>query len=113
MKERLCLMAACLCLIGGSSLNAPVSADTGYRPPVGKECRVQFRRDLLGVQSANGIGTYVQNQKGADVVLTGKLISFDKEYVVLSTEGSSQFHIPITSVLYFESLPPAAEKSTP
>jgi len=52
-------------------------------PPIGADCRLQFKRSDLGVAASLPVPPTAGAVNGADVNVRGKLLRIDKEWVVL------------------------------
>ena len=52
-------------------------------PQIGKHCKVQLRRDYLGLTSSNGVPIVTDSFNGTDVSVRGRLISADERWVVV------------------------------
>lgn len=100
---------------GGCGAPADKGPAMGLRRRVGSECTIQFRRDALGAAAALPISPETTGINGANVVLQGKLLGVDGDWLhVESTieyrEGSGgppreirrDYEVPVHSVLYLE-----------
>ena len=72
-------------------------------PPVGQGliCTLQFKRDLLGAGANLPISPMTTNINGAQVSIRGKLVRFDREWVVLEAEGQTLW-VPTQNVLLLQ-----------
>ena len=77
----LLIMMAALALVGCASGEAGARQASG--PPIGADCRLQFKRSDLGVAASLPVAPTVGSINGADVNVRGKLLRIDKEWVVL------------------------------
>src|SRR5688572_8231138 len=64
-----------------------------------KMCTVQFRRDALGTAGAVPVSPMTGGINGGQVSVTGKLRSFDDEWLALDTEKQGVLFIPKEVVL--------------
>ncbi len=67
-------------------------------PPIGADCRVQFRRSDLGAADARPISPTAVD---GDVSVRGKLLRIDQDWVVVDT-GSSKLWVPRRNVLLLQ-----------
>jgi hypothetical protein len=70
-------------------------------PPVGQGmvCTLQFKRNLLGAGANLPVAPMTTNINGADVSVRGKLVRFDREWIVLEVEGHTTLWVPTQNVL--------------
>ena len=76
-------------------------ATTLYGPPLGRPCRVQLRRDTMGVAAPAAIGVLGETLPGKAVQLTGTIDRLTPEWLVLRAEGRN-YWIPREMVLLIE-----------
>jgi hypothetical protein len=66
---------------------------------VGRPCRVQFRRDALGMSSATGVGP-TDNYRGMTSI-TGTIETLNDQWVVVSNQGR-RYVIPHDAILLID-----------
>jgi len=70
---------------------------------LGKPCNVQFRRgDALGGGSNLPVSPTTGSINGAEVALSGTLVSLGDGWVVVSSANNKEYHIPVGSILMIE-----------
>ena len=79
-----------LITIGSLALVGCASGLTGAReagdPPIGENCRVQFKRSDLGAADNRPISPTAMD---SDVSVSGKLLRIDQDWVVVDTAGTN------------------------
>jgi hypothetical protein len=69
-------------------------------PKAGANCRVQFRRDALGVNSPSPIPIATVMHNGAEVTLSGQFVRMNSDWLVLKTGEKSETWILRSAILY-------------
>ena len=102
----LALLAGCSDMPSNSSSGplpprAIADRPIGDNPPVGADCIVQFKRDLLGGTNATPISPTTTNQNGADLTVQGTLVKIDSDWVVIkdAMHATHLWWIPRQNVL--------------
>jgi hypothetical protein len=96
--------------IGSLALVGCASGLTGAReagdPPIGANCRVQFKRSDLGAADKQPISPTATD---SDVSVSGKLLRIDQDWVVVDTAGTNaldtaptQVWVPMRNVLLLQ-----------
>jgi len=68
---------------------------------VGRDCRVQLRRDALGMAGAAPIGP--TQEWGGRVAVAGKVLELTEQWLVLQpSESGRRYCIPVASILLIE-----------
>ena len=98
-------IAILLMTIASLALAGCASGMSGARqagdPPIGADCRLQFRPSDLGVATSLPVPPTVGAINGADVNVSGKLLRIDQDWVVLDT-GRSKLWVPRRNVLLLQ-----------
>jgi hypothetical protein len=66
---------------------------------IGRDCRVQFRRDALGMAGASPVGP--TQQWNGQTTLKGKIVELNDQWLILSVD-SKRYCIPHASILLIE-----------
>lgn len=100
-----------LTLISAIALSAVISgcteskaAPTSYGTLVGAPCKIQFKRDLLGGNTALPIGPETDGINGAQLSLNGKFVRFHEDWIVLDG-GNGEVWVPRNVVLLMKFSP--------
>ena len=67
---------------------------------VGKDCRVQFRRDALGMAGNSPVGP-TDNWQGR-ASLGGRVVELTDQWLVIAGEGDKRYVIPHAAILLIE-----------
>jgi hypothetical protein len=93
----------------GSSADGPSDRTSRLDPnraPLNAQCRVQFKRDLLGGGAIPlPIGPTVVETNGASVSVSGKLRRLDDDWVVVDTADGPSLWVPRQNVLLLQFQP--------
>jgi hypothetical protein len=103
-------IAPLLITIGSLALVGCASGVSGARqagdPPIGADCRLQFKRSDLGAADKRPISPTAID---SDVSVSGKLLRIDQDWVVLDTAGTnvqnaapSKVWVPMRNVLLLQ-----------
>lgn len=68
---------------------------------IGRMCRVQFRRDALGLAGAAPLSPEADSSGGRPVFLSGRVHGLDDRWLVLRTARGT-VHIPVGMILLIE-----------
>lgn len=79
----------------GSNINDSVERN------VGKECVVQFKRDILGQSAELPTPANTESINGAEVQLTGKYLGVSDEWVIIEQDGE-EIWIYKPNILYLK-----------
>lgn len=90
----------CSCNSGSRPAATPGQQKAGTPAPTGSLCTVHFCRNYLGMASENPISCNVNGYNGADLTLTGRLVSLDDQWLVLSRGQNLQSWIPRNVILH-------------
>jgi hypothetical protein len=82
-----------------SGVSAQSVSDTWRKPPLGKACKVQIKRDLLGVHGSSAIGPTIER---GDVLVDGTLVDVTSEWVIVSKGEAKEVWIPRDVVLLID-----------
>jgi hypothetical protein len=93
-------------LIATVSLGIASCDDDGRspRPPIGKNCNVQFRRDALGAAASLPVSPLTSSINGATTSVSGKLKAVSKDWIILE-RGNEEIWIPKGVVLLIQATP--------
>jgi hypothetical protein len=70
-------------------------------PPINSDCVVQFKRNLLGGVTSLPVSPTSLGLNGAEVAVSGKLIEFNAEWVVLDASDRTLW-VPRENVLLLQ-----------
>lgn len=87
-----------LAATSGCDQQTNASSRAATTPPVGSNCSVQFRRDLLGATMDLPISPMTSSIDGAQVNVHGTLVDINAEWVILDRSGTTLW-IPRENVL--------------
>ena len=100
-----------LTLISAIALTAVLSgcteskaAPTSYGTLIGAPCKIQFKRDLLGGNTALPIGPETDGINGAQLSLSGKFLRFNEDWIVLDG-ANGEVWVPQNVVLLMKFSP--------
>ena len=95
-------MRTLLITLASLALAGCASGETGTPhpgdPPIGAQCRLQFNRSDLGAAASLPIPPTTGSINGAEVSVSGKILSIDEDWVVLD-DGHSKLWVPRRNVL--------------
>ncbi len=74
------------------------AATVSSTPPSGRQCTIQFRRDVLGIAANLPVPPMTDSINGADTSISGILKSTSDEWVVLDS-GGKEIWVPKTVIL--------------
>lgn len=97
-------------LIAGAGWMGTVHAQGGPSNAIGKQCTVQFKRDLLGVHANMPVGPNVDNINGAEVSVHGTLLALDIGDQIVLRQGDKELWIPKSNILMI-AVEPAKENN--
>lgn len=100
------LVASALCGCNIDVGNAPATGAAAGVPKalkeqIGRSCTVQFRRDALGAAAELPVSPTTGTINGAQVSVSGRLESVDRDWVVIKS-GSKGLFIPQSTVLMIQ-----------
>lgn len=81
------------------SVPTKISA-TVLEPKAGDQCKVHFRRDVLGVNSPNPIPVQTDIQNGAQITLSGVFEKMNADWLVIEIGDKTHEWIPKNSILH-------------
>jgi hypothetical protein len=86
--------------LGGCSGDANRSSAV-FAPKIGRQCTVQFRRNLLGTASNSGISPLAGSVNGVEFSVAGTLSQANDSWVILSS-GQREYCIPRENILLLD-----------
>jgi hypothetical protein len=94
---------ACMAALATALLLSGCSGDSSgsVNPPVGKTCKIQFRRDALGTAATLPVSPLTDSLNGGETSISGTLKSTSEDWLVLD-RGGKETWIPKSVVLLIE-----------
>jgi hypothetical protein len=69
-------------------------------PKAGAPCRVQFRREALGISAPSPVPIGTDTHNGAQISLGGQFVRMDCDWLVLKTGEKAEVWIARSGILY-------------